>query len=133
MLVGTLLSTLFGVRLVRAKAGEEALAADEARARVARLGTGRDARVEVRLRDNTRLKGYVSAAEEDAFTITDSKTGTSRRVAYANVTQISKQGNGLSARTKVLIGAAVAAGLLVGWQIVKPALCDGGAQHRGPC
>jgi hypothetical protein len=35
--------------------------------------------------------------------------------------------------TKVLIGGAVVAGAVVGWQIMKPALCDGGAQHRGPC
>ena len=35
--------------------------------------------------------------------------------------------------TKVLIGGAVAGGLIVGWLIVKPALCDGGAQTRGLC
>ena len=132
-LVGALLSTPFGFRPVHGETLEETRRAAEARAGVARLGVGQGARVEVKLRDNTRLKGYVSEAGEDSFTITDSETGASRTVAYAQVSRVSKQGQGLSARTKVIIGAAIAAGLIVGWQIVKPALCDGGAQDRGPC
>jgi hypothetical protein len=54
-------------------------------------------------------------------------------VAYSDVKQVSKLGNGLSTMTKVLIGAAVVTGAVVGWVILKPALCDGGAQTRGPC
>ncbi|HEX9919653.1 MAG TPA: hypothetical protein VGA87_10825 [Pyrinomonadaceae bacterium] len=98
-----------------------------------KLGIGERARVEVKLRDDSRLKGYVSAAGADSFTVTDAKTGASTVLAYRDVAQVKKPGNGLSTMTKVLIGGAVAAGLIVTWQIVKPALCDGGAQHRGPC
>ncbi len=133
MLVGALMSTLFGFRPVHAKAGKETLSVEKARASIAELGVGKDARVEVKLRDNIKLKGYISKAAADSFSITDSKTGATRTVAYADVTQVSKKGSGLSTRTKVIIGAAVAAGLIVGWQIIKPALCDGGAQDRGPC
>jgi hypothetical protein len=32
----------------------------------------------------------------------------------------------------VILGSVVG-GALVTWAIVKPALCDGGAQTRGPC
>ncbi len=127
------MSTLFGFRPVHAKAGKETLSVEKARASIAELGVGKDARVEVKLRDNIKLKGYISKAAADSFSITDSKTGATRTVAYADVTQVSKKGSGLSTRTKVIIGAAVAAGLIVGWQIIKPALCDGGAQDRGPC
>ena len=133
MLVGALISTSFGLRSAHAKAGEEARLVEKARASIVKMGVGKDARVEVKLRDKTKLKGYVSDATEDSFTVTDSKTGASRTVFYTDVTQVSKQGNGLSTMTKVIIGAAVAAGLIIGWQIVKPALCDGGAQTRGPC
>ena len=133
MLSGIILSAVFGFRPVQAETGEEARRARQARASVLKLGTGERARVEVKLRDDTRLKGHVSAAGADCFTVTDAKTGASTVVAYDDVAQVKRSGNGFSTMTKVLIGGAVAAGLVVGWQIVKPALCDGGAQHRGPC
>jgi hypothetical protein len=88
---------------------------------------GRDAGVEVRLRDNTRLKGYVGAAGEDSFTVIDPKTNASQTVAYADVTQVKKPGGGLSMRTFAIVGAAVVAAVIVGVTIVKPVACDGGA------
>jgi hypothetical protein len=133
MLVGALALTLAGFRPVQAKDGEEAQLAEKARVSIAKLGVGKDARVEIKLRDNTKVKGYVSRAEADSFTVTDSKTGVSRTVAYDDVAQVSKKGNGFSTMTKVLIGAAIVVGAVVVWQVVKPALCDGGAQSRGPC
>ena len=132
MLAGLLLSGFFGVRPSHAKGGE-IQSAEQARAEITRLGTGREARAEVKLRDGVKLKGHISGATEDSFTITDSKTGTSTKVAYADVIKVSKQGGGLSTLAKVIIGAAVAGGVVVAWQIVKPAVCDGGAQTRGPC
>lgn len=133
ILSAILLSAAFDFHLVHAQAGGQAQFAETARASIARLGTGKDARVAVKLRDNTKVKGYVSEAGGDSFTIIDAKTGVSRRVAYADVRQVSRQGNGLSTRTKAIIGAAIATGVIVGWLVVKPAVCDGGAQHRGPC
>jgi hypothetical protein len=133
MLSGIILSAAFGFRTVQAETSEEARRAQQARVSVMKVGVGERARVEVKLRDETKLKGYVSAAGADSFTVTDGKTGASTVVAYADVAQVKKRGNGLSTTTKVLIGGAAAAGLIIGWQIVKPALCDGGAQHRGPC
>jgi hypothetical protein len=128
-----MLAAAFGFRPVRAETGGDARRTQQARVSVLKLGTGERARVEVKLRDETKLKGYVSAAGADSFTVTDTKTGASTVVAYGDVAQVKKQGNGLSTMTKALIGGAVAGGLIVGWQIVKPALCDGGAQSRGPC
>ncbi len=40
--------------------------------------------VEVKLRDTAKLKGYISDAGDDSFTVTDSKTGSSETVAYAD-------------------------------------------------
>ncbi len=97
------------------------------RAAAQKLGVGRGARVEAKLRDNTKVKGYVSAAGEDSFIVTDPKTGATQTVAYADVTQVKKPGGGLSTRTWVIIGAAAAAAVIVGVTVVKPVLCDGGA------
>ncbi|HEX8492514.1 MAG TPA: hypothetical protein VF658_06705 [Pyrinomonadaceae bacterium] len=90
------------------------------------MGIGRDARVEVKLRDNTRLKGYISQAGEDAFTIADSKTGTVQTVAYDDVRQVKKPG-GLSSRALALIGAVAVAAVVIGVVVIKPVACDGGA------
>ncbi|HEY9404872.1 MAG TPA: hypothetical protein VIQ24_19605, partial [Pyrinomonadaceae bacterium] len=133
MLSGIILSAAFGFQTVRAETGVDARIAQQARVSVLKLGTGERARVEVKLRDETKLKGYISAAGADSFTVTDARTGAATVVAYTDVAQVKKSGNGFSTMTKVLIGGAVAAGVIIGWQVVKPALCDGGAQSRGPC
>lgn len=127
-----LLTAALGFQPSRAQTELDAQAAGKARASVQKLGLGRNARVEVKLRDNTRLKGYISAAEQDSFTVTDSKTGDSKTVAYADVSNVKKSGGGLSTRAWLIIGGAAVAAVVVGI-IVKPALCDGGAQTRFPC
>jgi hypothetical protein len=133
ILSGILISAIFGSQGVSAKTGTAAQQAAEARAKVLRMGVGAKSRVEVKLRDDSKLKGYVSEARDDSFTVTDSKTGASQTVSYTDVSQVKKSGGGLSTRSKLLIGAAAAAGAIVTWIIVKPALCDGGAQTRGIC
>ncbi|HEY0005950.1 MAG TPA: hypothetical protein VGB17_14305 [Pyrinomonadaceae bacterium] len=121
-----------GLQTAYAQTGQPDQLVLKARETVLKQGLGRDARVEVRLRDRTKLKGYISASGDDSFTLTDSKTGTSQTLAYTNVEGVKKQGGGLSTRTWVIIGAAAAAAVIVG-MIAKPAFCDGGAQDRFPC
>ncbi len=84
---------------------------------IEKLGSGRDTRVEVKLRDKTRLKGYISEISENEFVVTDVKTGASNKVAYAEVKQI--KGNNMSTGAKIAIGVAVAVGLilLISWLI----------------
>jgi hypothetical protein len=72
---------------------------------IAKLGVGADARVEIKLRDNTKLKGYVSNIEEDSFVVVDAKTGVATSVAYPQVKQV--KGNNLSTGVKIAIGVAV--------------------------
>jgi small nuclear ribonucleoprotein (snRNP)-like protein len=132
MLSGVLLVTAFGFQPALAQTGNETQALEKVRASVQKIGLGRNARVEVKLRDNTQLKGYISAADQDSFTVIDSKTGSTRTVSYADSSSVKKAGSGLSAKTWIILGAA-AVGAAVTWVIIKPALCDGGAQTRGPC
>lgn len=104
--------------------------ADKARADVSSLGTGKQ--IEVKLRDKSKVKGHIIETTQDSFTIADSKSATTRTVAYSDVAQVKKAGGGSSWKTWGIL-AGVAAGAIVTWIIVKPALCDGGAQTRGPC
>ncbi|HEX8337489.1 MAG TPA: hypothetical protein VF621_12215 [Pyrinomonadaceae bacterium] len=127
MISGILWSSAVGYQPALAQMTEVTRAAGETRAAVQRLGAGSKKRVEVRLQDGARLKGYVSAAGEDAFTLTDSKTGQARTLAYADVSRVKKAGGGLSTRAWVIIGAAAVTAVVVGVTVIEPVLCDGGA------
>lgn len=105
---------------------------EKVRASVQILSSSRDSQVEVKFRDKTKVKGYITSVEPVSFNLRDSKTGTSQAIAYAEVDSVSKASGGVSTKTWLIIGG-VAAGAVTTWLIVKPAVCDGGAQTRGIC
>jgi len=104
---------------------------DKIRAKVHTLSASRGSLVEVKFRDRTKLKGYINSVEPVTFTLKDPKNGTTQSIAYSEVDSISKTG-GVSTKTWLIIGG-IAAGTVTTWLIVKPAVCDGGAQTRGIC
>jgi len=110
-LVGALLLSLFATPAAIAKTKEEkeAALAAKVKAGVAKLGAGVDTNISVKLRDKTKLKGHVSRIEEEAFFITDARTGAETRVAYGDVTQA--KGNNLSTGAIIAISIGVAAGV----------------------
>jgi hypothetical protein len=83
----------------------------KAKADVAAAGVGREARISVKLRQGKKLKGYISQAGEDSFVITDSKTGSTTSIAYADVAEVQRK-NGLSTGKAILIGAGATFGVL---------------------
>lgn len=99
------------------KEEKQARFAEKIRAGVAKLGTGEAARVRVKLRDKTKLEGYVAEAGAADFVVVDAKTGTSARVGYQQVKGV--QGNNLSTGAKVAIGLGVAVTVLVIWLIFE--------------
>jgi hypothetical protein len=108
-------------RAAGAPAGDDERAA-AAREKIEKKGVGPSARVEVRLRDKTKLKGYVNAADRDAFTIMDPRSGAARTVPYTDVASF---GGGLSTRTKAIIWGSAAAAAIVVLYITRGAFCDG--------
>ena len=105
---------------------------EKIRARVQTLSTSKDSLVQVKFRDNTKVKGYIQSVEPISFTLKDPKDGTLQSIAYSEVDSVSKAGDGISTKTWLILGG-VAAGAVTTWLIVKPAVCDGGAQTRGVC
>ena len=116
---------LISLSVTSASAQTISSAAERARAAVAKVGVGEKARVEVKLPDNTKVKGYVSEAGADSFKVMDAKTGTIRTFNYADVAQVKKRGGGLSATTKAIIWGGVAAGVAITLYSVRGAFCDG--------
>ncbi len=113
MIVACLVVSALGVRPVAASSNseKEVRFAGKVKQGVEKIGSGSNTRVEIKLRDKTRLKGYVGEISENGFVVTDLKTGASNSVAYADVRQI--KGNNLSTRAKIAIGVSIAAGLIV--------------------
>ena len=72
----------------QAQADKEARQTEKIKAKVIKLGTGKRARVEVNLKDNRRLKGYVSEIAEDHFSVADGKNRTVTTVTFDQVTRV---------------------------------------------
>lgn len=104
---------------------------EKIRAKVQILAASKDSQVEVKFRDRTKLKGYIDSVEPVSFKLRDPKDGTSQSIAYSEVESVSKAG-GVSTKTWLIV-AGVAAGAVTTWLVLKPAVCDGGAQTRGIC
>lgn len=90
---------------------KEAKFTERVKTNIAKLGTGKDAQVEIKLRDKTKLKGYVSEIKENSFVVVDDKTGNAAEVPYSNAKQV--KGNNLSTGVKIAIGAAILVGVVV--------------------
>ena len=73
---------------------------------ISKLGTGTEARVEVKLRNKSKLKGYVSKSNTESFTVIDAN-GVATEVAYPQVKQV-KGNNHSGVRIAIGVGIAVA-------------------------
>lgn len=106
--------------------------AEKIRSKVHTLSASKSSQVQVKFRDGTKLRGYIDTVEPLTFTLRDPKSATTQSISYSEVESISKAGDGVSTKTWLIIGG-IAAGSVATWLIVKPAVCDGGAQTRGIC
>lgn len=108
-----LLVNLISVGRVNAGSREESRArlVEKVRAAVARLGTGTQAHVEVKLLDKSKVKGYISEAGENHFVVVDAGTGVATTVPYPQVAQV--KGHNLSTGAKVAITVGLFVFLLI--------------------
>ena len=122
-LVGLLIN-LFSVSPVYASSKEEKQArfAEQVKRGVLKLGTGTDARVEVKLRDKTKLKGYIGEAGEDGFTVVDAKMGVATAIAYQQVKQV--EGHNLSSGQRVALAVGLAIAFLIAVALVAAAVSN---------
>lgn len=80
----------------------------EIKAAIAKLGTGPNARIKVKLRDKTKVSGYVSRVDDAAFVITDPKIGAPTTVLYADVYEA--KGRNTPLGVKIAVTAGIVAG-----------------------
>lgn len=96
-----LLTQLFFVRPSFAGTKEENFA-EKVKTEIAKLGTGQDAKIKVKLKDGTKIKGYITETNENQFVIMDSKTNQPVPIPYPQVKQA--KGNNLSGGVIIVIG-----------------------------
>ncbi|HKY42958.1 MAG TPA: hypothetical protein VJM50_07665 [Pyrinomonadaceae bacterium] len=93
------------VALAANATAKEAAHIEKVKAAIAKLGTGPSAQVEIKLRDKSKLRGYIKEANEEHFVLVSSATGSDMEVAYPQVKGV--KGNNLSTGAKVAIGVGV--------------------------
>jgi len=115
LLVATLL--LFGTSSVsraaskaEREAAKQARRVDRLKQNLTRLGTGPDARIEVRTHDGKKIKGYVTALGDSTFVVSDA-SNTQVQVPYGDVTKV--KGHNLATGWKIGIGAGIAFAILL--------------------
>ena len=90
-----------GTHAASSREQKEAKLAADVKSRIIKLGTGSTARIEVKLRDKTKIKGYVQEITEDHFVVVDDRTGAATTIAYPQVKQVKR--NKLSTGAKYAI------------------------------
>jgi hypothetical protein len=111
-LVALLLQSFTGLRAVAAtktQAGDEAQLSEQVKVKVARLGVGEKARVTVRFKDGTKLKGYISQVKDSEFVVRDRKTDAPSVVLYRDVARLDSN-RGHSTARNIAIGTAIGVG-----------------------
>lgn len=102
------------------KARNDAADAAAIKAVVATRGTGENKRVQVKRLDGTKLKGYVSQAGEEAFTLVDAKTGQPVSIAYGDVAQVKNRASrGDKIAVGIVAGAAAVAGSILVYYLAR--------------
>ena len=87
---------------------------------VIKLGVGKDSLVKIKLRDKTKIKGYISQINETNFVVVD-EAGNGHIVEYKNTKQI--KGNNLHAGVWVAIGVGI--GIAIVFIVVAIGLRNG--------
>lgn len=103
--------------LARQKTDGKPTEAEKIKRKVLARGTGVGARVRVKLRDGSKVKGYINEAATEHFVVvrTDERSGQTVRIDYREAKELKGYGKGLSSDTKeAVVGTVVAVGVAVG-------------------
>lgn len=85
---------------------------EQVKVKVARLGVGESARITVRFKDGTKLKGYIAQAKDSEFIVRDRKTDAPSTVLYRDVARI-ESNRGHSTARNVALGTAIGVGTVL--------------------
>jgi len=126
ILIASLLLTTVFVRSTNASSKSKlGPSTEEIKASILKIGVGETARVEVKLRDNKRVKGYVYQAGKDNFIVRDSKTGADTTIPYSEVSAVKGKGMSKGAKIAIGVGIGLAAAIAVAAILVSRSMNSG--------
>ena len=125
VLAGLLFTTALGAGTASAtsKTDRQARFAEKVRLNVAKLGTGNQALIAIKLKDKTKVAGYISEVRDDSFVVVHPKFGTVTSVKYADVAQA--KGNNLGTGAKIAIGIGIGAAAVLIILLIYIKCCTG--------
>ncbi|HEX8922809.1 MAG TPA: hypothetical protein VF766_15140 [Pyrinomonadaceae bacterium] len=85
---------------------------EQVRAKIERLGIGEKARATVRLKNGTKIKGYIDQVRSDDFVIKDRNTGAPMNILYSDVSKV-ESNKGHSTAKMLGIGIAIGVGVVL--------------------
>ena len=107
--------------LASARPDKQAQTTDEIRAKIGRMGIGRRARVKIRLKNGTKLKGYLEQVGESEFVIKDNDRGAS--VLYGDVASV-EENRGRATGKTIALWAGLGLGVLAALAAIGLAHAD---------
>jgi small nuclear ribonucleoprotein (snRNP)-like protein len=90
---------------VFAGGNKEAKFAEKVKSEIAKLGTGTDAKVKVKLKDGTKIKGYITEIDEDSFTVMNEQNNSATKIPYPQAKQV--KGNNWSTGITIAVVAGI--------------------------
>ena len=117
----TLVSMFIAVVLVGATVSQPVIAfqsksqvptVEAVKSKIARQGIGAKAKVTIRLKNGTKVKGYVAQAEENDFVIRNRKSDAPTTIRYEDVLKV-EENRGHSTARNIAIGVAVGVGAVL--------------------
>lgn len=88
-------------------------AVEKIRLKAAKMGVGDKAKVTVRMKDGTKIKGFITQSGANDFTVRDKQTGDPRTILYRDVLKL-EDNRGHSTARNIAIGVAIGVGAFLG-------------------
>lgn len=107
LLLGTVSQPAFAKQ-----SGNQVPTVETVKSKVARLGIGAKAKATIKLKNGTKVKGYVAQAGDEDFVMRDRKTDAPTTIRYADVLKV-EENRGHSTARNLAIGIAVGVGAVL--------------------
>lgn len=109
LIAGVLLLSTVSQPVMARQSDTQVPTAEKVKSKIARLGVGAKAKATIKLKDGTKVKGYVAQAGEDDFMMRDRKTDAPTTIRYADVLKV-EENRGHSTARNIAIGVAIGVG-----------------------
>jgi preprotein translocase subunit SecF len=94
------------------QADSQVATVEKVKIKIAKLGVGSKAKATIKLKDGSKIKGYVAQSEEDNFVIRDRKTNAPTTIRYSDVAKV-EENRGHSTARNIAIGVGIGVGALL--------------------